>query len=199
MSLKKMLLGFSVVLAFAFTANADSSTYTYTGNPLSNNNPANPPTFQYEPGVPACACSVDGSFTVGPSLDNYGSTSFPYGSPLVPHTYSFSVDGVTLNQSNSTIVLDLMTGSTGSVLDWFVVITAPGGISIGTQAYDVGESSDELSLSGALAAYGQGTPGTWTVTQNIAPVPEPGTLSLLAIGLFGLAKYRKSRACIPAA
>src|SRR5580658_4019202 len=116
--MKRIVLAVAAILFwanFAYADSGDSTIYTYTGNPLDQ--PGN------YPNMPECACSITGSMTFAQPLD-FPSTVIE-GATGVPTSYSFSVDGYTLDQNNST----LSNFSLGTD-EWLVDITGTNGLTI---------------------------------------------------------------------
>jgi hypothetical protein len=97
---------FAALALFAIPAQADSisdsTIYTFTGDPLLNS--GNPGTLLTGStgGGPLCNCSITGELTFPTPLDLPVGGGLAELGPLTPSSYSFSVDGFTLNQSNST-------------------------------------------------------------------------------------------------
>jgi hypothetical protein len=100
------VVALAALLPSARADSGDSTIYTFTGAPLLDSGPYG--TILPPPGTPLCNCSIDGSLT----LTSQEAMSIPVGGGLAavtvtPTSYSFSVDGFTLDQNNSTGQFDL--------------------------------------------------------------------------------------------
>jgi hypothetical protein len=193
-------LAFAVLLPSARADSGDSATYTFTGGPLSNSGGPTP-SGQWFTNVNSCTCNIAGEFTFASPLD------LPVGGGLIaiepppPSSFSFSVDGYTLNQTNSTIE-QLYLGqlipcaSCGSDA-WGIEIIGNNGLEIYTNCIE-GCGDQSTSAAGftngngpASIGYQQGHDGngTWSIR-----VPESGTLPMLFVGasLFLLLRKHSS-------
>jgi hypothetical protein len=170
--MKRVLLAVAVLLFWASFAKADSgdsTVYTYTGNELN------------QPGrlvnAPQCACSISGEMTFAEPLD-FPSIAIE-GVSGTPTSYSFSVDGFTLNQTNSTIEQFFIGTST-----WSLDLLGQNGLTISIQCVDGcgdGGGATDFAGFGGTDSIGVtvGHPGTWTTT-----MPEPTILPMLSVGIF---------------
>jgi hypothetical protein len=203
------VVALAALLPSARADSGDSTIYTFTGDPLLNSGPFG--TILPPAGTPLCNCSIDGSLT----LSNQDALAIPVGGGLAsvnvtPTSYSFSVDGFTLDQTNSTgqFGLGQLIQCAGCGSDaWTIYINENSnpGLQIILQCID-GCGND--SVSGASwvevqngfvtqqtvigSEQGNGN-GTWSVT-----VPEPGVLLLLGAGLLWLGAWKAlvgRRAC----
>jgi hypothetical protein len=145
---------------------AQTTTYTYTGNPLTSGSSGG-----CQPG-----CSVTGSFTVSQPLPaNLGGPVFDGLITPVPvpslASYSFSGGGVTCNNANSPIspssMLNVVTNSSGAITSWAVelIICGSPDNAVITQTFAVpGDQIDfanDATGSGWISFNSQ-NPGTWT-------------------------------------
>ncbi|HZQ48423.1 MAG TPA: PEP-CTERM sorting domain-containing protein [Verrucomicrobiae bacterium] len=202
-SIGQILLA-GAALGLALSAGAQV-TYTYTGDPFSYNGSA----YSY-------VTHVSGSFTVAsPLAANTTLNLFPYTVGGTITSYSFTDGRYTLNNGNyatsnpigygtggSAPTFAVTTGASGNIINWDLNILSPAAYinsynvsswsaPVYNTLYNEGGPSDGVVAepSSPYDAYNFGSAGTWTVTG----VPEPGTLSLMALGLGGLAWFRKHR------
>lgn len=207
-----------MVIAFAIctaaSARADT-TYTYTGNALTNCTGA----YLCESGsqfLAPPAVSVTFSVAAGTQLDNLTNYGFD-GTNLD----SFSMTDGLGNFANlgdlSALTLAISTNAAGEITFWSIVAYSadppPGKVGrfVGLQTaneppmYNVGSvefdySSVELvgnDMATPVAyGYSEDNPGSWTMTTNTTmPTPEPSSLLSLGIGLLGLAGLCLKRHC----
>jgi len=171
--MKRVLLAVAVLLFWAGFARADSGdsyVYSYVGNPLDN---AGSWVNQA-----SCTCNITGEMTFAQPLNLPTDIETVTG---VPTSYSFSVDGYTLTQANSTINFFGL-----GELWWGLQMTGTNGLTISTVCEagcgDDGGATDWAGFNSLTNAptigVAIGTPGTWT-----ASVPEPLTFPLLSIGI----------------
>jgi PEP-CTERM motif len=151
----------ALVVAMLFIpalARADSI-WTYQGNSTSGQ-----PQLAFPPDT--CGCALSGSVLLDTSLNVL--------------SYSFTDGAVTLNQSNSTIVLAPMGNQLGLFGEWWLNITGGGTFLFS----EFNGSADEATDSGTGGLDVVGNRGTWT---EVVSTPEPGSLLLLGAGLAALA------------
>ena len=168
----KPFLALAALALCAIPAHADA-TYTYQGNPLDD-----PGSY---PNQPSCTCSISGQMTFAQPLALPTDIETVSGTP---ESYWFSVDGYTLDQSNSAIQ-DFGLGD----LNWLLQILGNNGLTIYIGCVDGcgnGGGATDFAGFGGIDTIGLtiGHPGTWTA-------PEPSSLYLLAFGFAGLALKRK--------
>ena len=159
----KISLALLALLVFAGAASADT-VLTYTGNAKSDPLVQNPN---------PCGCALDGTVTLAaiiPSINGADEHEF------TPLSYSFSVNGFTFTQNNSTASF-LFSFINGQVDLWHVQGSTPGGQFFISYSYDLFEATDS-----GPNMYEQGNRGIWTAVTT----PEPGTLELLGAGLLAL-------------
>jgi hypothetical protein len=169
-------------------AQADTFTYTYTGNP-----------FNQFVGGATCPpiCSLSGSFTLA------GALPANFSDNIVPLTFSFTDGGVTITQGiNTTAEFGVETDSQANIIEWNIYIAAvptsqgsPGDFQEFSSFLLQGNTFslvEDSSCKGGICnldaieeAFVANDPGTWTSSG----VPEPPTLLLFGpgfLGMFGL-------------
>jgi len=197
------------LLAFCLTQSARAQvTYTYTGNP-----------FSYNGSAYSDVTSVSGYFTVASALapnttllltpDTIGGTITDYS-----FTDGRYIDDIGNYSTSAPVNIDtgigsgaptfaVTTGANGDITYWDLNILSPTAYlaswnvnswnsPVYDTLYDEGAVGDGVVAdpSQSYDAYNNNSPGTWTVTSS---VPEPATLSLIGLGLGGLALLRKQR------
>ena len=85
----KVVLALLAVAFLATVAHADSTSYSYVGNPLDNQGSWTAP-------EPLCTCNITGELTFAQPLNFPGPNIETVTG--IPSSYSFSVDGYVLNQ-----------------------------------------------------------------------------------------------------
>jgi PEP-CTERM motif len=175
----KILLATLALALVAGTASADTL-WTYIGNATSDPFIQNfyPSSFQNP-----CACALDGAVTLAsivPSANYFDEHS------VTPLAYSFTVNGFTFTQNNSTASF-LFSFIDGQVALWHISGSTLGGQFFQSYSYDLFEATDS-----GPGMYEQGNRGTWT--GGPVATPEPGTFALLGLGLLALASRGRKRA-----
>jgi hypothetical protein len=164
-------------LLFAGVAQADSTSYSYTGNTLNNSGLG----AMLDPDGPVCNCSISGELTFAKPLDLPTDIQTVTGTPS---SYSFSVDGYTLNQNNSAIQ-EFNIGD----LWWNLIIQGKNGLTIETVCQDgCGDDGGATDFAGFAGTKGigleVGDAGKWATT-----VPEPSTYAMAIAAMLGLFAY----------
>jgi hypothetical protein len=188
--MKRVALVILAILAIApcLKADSDSTIYVFTGDPLTNStNPSGLlPNGEWRTDVGSCTCNITGEMTFSSPLN------LPTGiltlDNLAPSSYSFSVDGYTLTQNNST-ALQLSLGQGA----WGINILGNNGLEIFTNCIDgCGDDSTSefgfFQAGGKALGYQQGNTGSWSVA-----VPEPAPLVLLGMGFVWLVLRQRCR------
>jgi len=180
----KLVLGGLAACMLALPSMASSVyTYTYTGNLFeSATSPYNTTTD-----------SVSGDFTLSSPLgDNL------VDAPITASVTSYSfTDGVqTFSSASSPAAeetFDVSTSATGAITAWTVSLSTgpPDSNSVSTFT-----SEDEGQLDEGFDGYGfnLGDAGTWAETISSgggSPVPEPGNVALIGVGLVGIGLVRR--------
>jgi hypothetical protein len=180
-----MKVGLVAVAALLFAGAAradgtDSTIYTYTGNTLNNSGPGS----LVDPSGPVCQCNITGELTFAVALDLPEDIQTVTGTPS---SYSFSVDGHTLTQKNSTIE-EFNLGE----LWWNLIIVGKNGLTIETVCQDgCGDDGGATDWAGfAKKGFNGGigvefgNAGKWATT-----VPEPPTNVMAIAAMLGLFAY----------
>jgi PEP-CTERM motif len=177
-----LLLGGLAAFILALPSMASSVyTYTYTGN-----------LFEAATGpYNTTSDAVDGSFTLSSPLGDDLSDA-----PFTPSSYSFT-DGVQTFSSTSSPAteetFDVFTSATGAITAWTVSLAGPADAnSVSTfTSEDVGMLDEGFDGEG----FNLGDAGTWAETVSSggggSPVPEPGNVALIGLGLVGIGLVRR--------
>src|ERR1700733_3403836 len=171
MRLTLTLLALLAIGGVARADSTDSTIYTYTGNSLDQPGDYN--------NLPECTCNITGEMTFAAPLELPSTVIEGVGG--VPSSYSFSVDGFTLNQANSTI------GSFALGIDtWELQLFGANGLTIYVGCVDGcgdGGGATDFAGFGDTGTIGTaiGTPGSWAVE-----TPEPAEWLMLLAGVVAL-------------
>jgi hypothetical protein len=198
----------TAIVFFATSANADT-TYTYTGNQLTNfiqgacpvqSDPRVCPPVNYCPPI----CSMDASITFSTPLGDNLNNVF-----VMPKDFKFFVPGFpegTQTPANSLPLegplgnfpgaFNFSTSASGQIVNWKIFVQ---GEFEGFFNYDTANMSAScptcatfaydsfFGYSGEGISSNMDNPGTWTVSTTGTNVPEPASGTLLIAGLVGLA------------
>ena len=192
MKLNKFIGSLAVVFVLAVPLMADT-VYTYAGNDFNDITGTDFTTSD----------SVTGSFTVSSPLGdnlngaNIASSAISFSFSDGPDTITNTTPGIDTCFCSPTI--DIWTNGSGQITNWDISLTAGElgsenittenyyeGIFSGTVVEDEGfiSDSEEASISNDATTWGVGTPS------GPSPVPEPGNLALVGIGLVAMAAVR---------
>jgi len=192
-----------LVLSLAVGSNAMAATsYQYSGNnytTIIDFTPPNGTTYD-------TSMSVTGSFsTLAPLAANLALTDIS----ADVTSYSFNDGVATLDESTSIVlgVFSVATDALGDITEWKIELGSglpiggtgsPGDqrqlistVNIAGLVFDRGSLQECAGTSSCVPIFADNgevhnSPGTWTI------VPEPGTASLLSLGLIGLAVRRSA-------
>jgi hypothetical protein len=180
----KFAMAVLALLFFAGAAHADSNdstTYNYTGNTLNNSGLGS----MLDPDAPQCQCNITGEMTFAQPLNLPTDIESVTGTPT---SYSFSVDGYTLTQANSSIE-QFNIGE----LWWNLTIQGNNGLVIITDCQNgCGDDGGATDFAGFNGTNGMGVEvgeaGKWKTR-----VPEPATYYMLLTGIMTLLTLRRCR------
>ena len=153
---------------------ASEVTYTYTGNDFDPNQVVAPYTS---------ADFVSGFFTVASPLG----ASLTYG-PFTPDSYSFTDQHQTFDSATPppNVTFDVGTDASGNINKWEIVLQ--NGLNQ-VSTFSFASDSGEMGASGGNILF---DPGTWVEsTAGTSPVPEPGNVALIGLGLVGIGLVRR--------
>jgi hypothetical protein len=172
----KFAMAVLALLFFAGAAHADSTSYSYVGNPLNS-----PGSWVNQT---LCTCNITGEMTFAQPLDLPTDIQDTTGAPT---SYSFSVDGYTLTQANS-VIQSFNIGD----LTWNLYLLGQNGLTISIECQDGcgdgGGATDWAGFNNREIGIAVGHPGKWT-----ASVPEPATYFMLLAGIMTLLALRRCR------
>jgi hypothetical protein len=166
---------FNLVLTTCLAASAKAnSTYAYNGNPF---------TDFFGTGSCPPACNISGSFTVSTPLPANESSYF-----LTPISFSFGDAAFMANPLNSSALIGVDTNTTGTIDGWVIVFSANSGLFQISSLLTDSSDTDELAIYNDLdnltgTAGNVNDDGTWS---SPSQAPEPSSLALLCVGVFGL-------------
>ena len=199
---------FCTLLAICFTPQIKAdTTYTYTGNQLTNfiegscpvqSDPRVCPPVNYCPPI----CSMDASITFSTPLGDNLNNVF-----VMPEDFKFYVPGspeVTQTPANSLPLegplgnfpgaFNFSTNASGQIVNWNLFVEGDFDLFY----YDTynrsaicptcGPFADDsfFGYAGEGISSNMNNPGTWTVSTTAPAVPEPSTVTLLLAGLIAL-------------
>ena len=178
-----VLTGLMIGLSLLPTSAQANTIYTYIGNP-----------FTVFSGLDACpsVCNISGSLTLASPL----AANLPF-EAITPAAFSFTDGSITVTADQGGR-FDVATDPGGNISFWEIALGSgqvggPGVcISLDSVRDPTGTPQDNsLSVSCSSGAFAgsalvNDNPGSWS-SSTVAPVPEPGTLILVGIGLLGIA------------
>lgn len=172
---------FSSILLLAGLAagilSASEVTYTYTGNP-----------FEVATGLYTTSDFVSGYFTLSSALGDSQTLE-----AITPDSYSFS-DGVQTISSASPppdVTFEVSTDLNGNISGWFINLETPSGpySQISTETTP---NQEDLGALGNDEGYNFFDKGAWLESGGgTSPVPEPGNVALIGLGLVGIGLVRR--------
>jgi hypothetical protein len=142
--------------------------------------------------VSATPLSVAGSVSACQATWEYGGSStsgYTYDVGMVfetPTTASFSISRSAQSMTGTITWTDVTFGSSSALLEGYLFVSSLDQGIFNSQYVEGGNYYFDLTLTGLKC---DGEPCTGTVSSGEIPVPEPGTLSLLGMGLIGMAGY----------
>ena len=149
-----------------------ASTYTYTGNDfVSVTSPYTTSDF------------VSGFFTVAGSLGD----NLAYGA-FTPASYSFTDQHQTFDSATPppNVTFDVGTDASGNINKWEIVLQ--NGLNQ-VSTFSFASDSGEMPASAGSVLF---DPGTWVASGGgTSPVPEPGNVALIGLGLVGIGLVRR--------
>jgi len=167
-----LLLGGLAASILTLPLMASPVTYTYTGND-----------FETASGPYALTDFVSGFFTLAsPLADN-----LVFGT-ITPASYSFTDQLQTFSNISPPpgVTFEVGTDASGDINKWSIDLQN------GLNVVSTTSFSSDFGEMASGAGSNLGNPGTWVMTGGgTSPVPEPGNLALIGIGLVAIGLVRR--------